>query len=301
MHYLDEDGRRHICYGTDGQAQKYEDTCMLNYRKLEAWELLIDEIVTYTQKFGLDGIHLDNGQAWPQIMEPDVEELSRIDVDGKPAYSSEDFLNGEIVIRNENFGYWNTNNMETYANPFFVKLCKKLWLINPDFMILGECWGGFMFEHRQIILARSGVIPRLYRLPITLSSLFGKRLSKDGSIEKAPVDTVLAVKKWYENERRFLPNGTIQLQSSSSHSLPYPAYLYGKGTWAAIDILFFMPDQPITLMGELDGEIYRVGEQRTVFQHEQAELGGGAQSELKRTNSQIMRALHGVDDEEDLK
>jgi len=65
LHYLDEDGRRHICYGTDGQAQKFEDTAMLNYRKLEAWDLLIDEVVTFTQRHGIDGIHLDNGQAWP--------------------------------------------------------------------------------------------------------------------------------------------------------------------------------------------------------------------------------------------
>lgn len=34
---------------------------MLNYRKIEAWELLIDEVVQYTQKYGIDGIHLDNG------------------------------------------------------------------------------------------------------------------------------------------------------------------------------------------------------------------------------------------------
>lgn len=34
LNYLDEDGRRHIAYGTDGQAQKFEDTAMLNYRKL---------------------------------------------------------------------------------------------------------------------------------------------------------------------------------------------------------------------------------------------------------------------------
>lgn len=65
LNYLDEDGRRHICYGTDGQAQKFEDTAMLNYRKLESWELLIDEILQYTQKFEIDGIHMDNGQAWP--------------------------------------------------------------------------------------------------------------------------------------------------------------------------------------------------------------------------------------------
>ena len=65
LHYLDEDGRRHICYGTDGQAQKFEDTAMLNYRKLEAWNLLIDEVLAYTKEYGFDGIHLDNGQAWP--------------------------------------------------------------------------------------------------------------------------------------------------------------------------------------------------------------------------------------------
>ena len=75
LKYLDEDGRVHQCYGTDGQAQKFEDTAMLNYRKIEAWDLLIDEIIDYSTTFGIDGIHLDNGQAWPQIMEPDLEEL----------------------------------------------------------------------------------------------------------------------------------------------------------------------------------------------------------------------------------
>ena len=47
LHYLDEEGRRHICYGTDGQALKYEDTAMLNYRKIEAWNILIDEMVNF--------------------------------------------------------------------------------------------------------------------------------------------------------------------------------------------------------------------------------------------------------------
>ena len=186
-------------------------------------------------------------------MEPDVDELTRIDVDGEPAYSAEDFMNGEVVIRNENYGYWNSNNMETYPNPFFIKLCKRLWAENPNFMVIGECWGGFMFEHRQIILARSGIIPRLYKLPIAISSLFGKTVHKDGRVEQCSKDSVVALKKWHDETNRFLPNGTILMQSSTSHSLPYPAYLYGKGTWAAIDILFFMPDIPITFMGELDG------------------------------------------------
>lgn len=98
-------------------------------------------------------------------MELDFEELYRKDVDGQSAYTTEEIMNGDVVVRNENYGFWNTNEMETYANPFFVKLCRKLWSKKPDFMIIGECWGGLSFEHRQIILSRSGVIPRLFSMP----------------------------------------------------------------------------------------------------------------------------------------
>jgi len=38
---------------------------MLNYRKIEAWNLLIDEVIEFADRYGIDGIHLDNGQAWP--------------------------------------------------------------------------------------------------------------------------------------------------------------------------------------------------------------------------------------------
>jgi hypothetical protein len=48
LHYLDEEGRKKICYGTDGQAINYEDTAMLNYRKVEAWDLLIKEVLTFS-------------------------------------------------------------------------------------------------------------------------------------------------------------------------------------------------------------------------------------------------------------
>lgn len=132
-------------------------------------------------------------------MEPDLDELMRIDVDGDPAYTPEDLMNGEVVLRNENYGYWNSNNMETYPNPFFIKMCKKLWNINPDFMVIGECWGGFMLENRQIILSRSGVIPRMYKLPRAISSMFGKKLHKDGRIEKMQNDDSSAIKKWYDD------------------------------------------------------------------------------------------------------
>ena len=192
-------------------------------------------------------------------MEVDLEELMRLDVDGKPAYAPLDMMNGEIVIRNENHGYWNTNMMEHYPNPFFVKLCKKLWETNPDFVIIAECWGGFLFENRQIILTRSGVVPRLFKLPQTISGLFGKRLHKDGRITKCQRDNVLTMKKFHTESHQFLPEGSILIQSSTTNVWPYPAYLYGKATWAAVDILHFMPDIPMTFMNEIDGEIFRIG------------------------------------------
>lgn len=114
----------------------------------------------------------------------------------------------------------------------------------------------------------------------------GKRLYNDGRLEQCTkVETGASIKNWYEQTRKFLPEGTILMQSSTSHSLPMPAYLYGKGTWAAIDTLFFMPDLPITFMGELEGQVYKVGEPVTVFHAEMSSTSVGNPGELRRTNS----------------
>ncbi len=79
-------------------------------------------------------------------------------------------------------------------------------------MIIGECWGGFKFEHRQIILARSGVIPRLYKLPQTICSLFGKKLHRDGRITNLDKkESVVALKNWYDEGHKAVPQGTILL------------------------------------------------------------------------------------------
>jgi hypothetical protein len=57
-----------------------------------------------------------------------------------------------------------------------------------------------------------------------------------------------------------------------------------------------MQDVPITFMGEIDGEVYRV-ETTKVFQHEQHEVknAGG----IKRTNSQVMMALQNTEHNDD--
>jgi hypothetical protein len=66
--------------------------------------------------------------------------------------------------------------------------------------------------------------------------------------------------------------------------------LYGRGTWAAIDILYFMPDVPITFMGEIDGEVYNLGQQ-SIFQHQQTDVSTEKAVGMKKSNSRILMAL----------
>ena len=67
LHTLDESGKVNICYGSDGHSVNYEDSAILNYRKIESWDLLVDDIISLAGRNKIDGIHLDNCQAWPQI------------------------------------------------------------------------------------------------------------------------------------------------------------------------------------------------------------------------------------------
>eukprot|EP01022_Parablepharisma_sp_SALTPOND_P008190 TRINITY_DN135350_c2_g1_i1.p1 TRINITY_DN135350_c2_g1~~TRINITY_DN135350_c2_g1_i1.p1 ORF type:complete len:1045 (+),score=80.36 TRINITY_DN135350_c2_g1_i1:2070-5204(+) len=257
LHTMDTEGKRTLCYGADGRSVHYEDTAMLNYRKLRTWKMLVEDTIRMAEKYGISGVHLDNAQVWPAILELDDEELYRKDPDGVPAYTIKQILDGEVVRQYEGQGYWDSDNLAKYANPIFIKLCRELWARFPDFLIIGECLGGASLENRQGILARSGVIPRLFKLPAALASLFGKKLLKDGRVIGCKPDTVTALKNWYEGNRRFTPEGSYLIQSSSSHIWPYPALLYGRGAWSAVDVLFFMPDIPMTFMGEIYGQVYR--------------------------------------------
>ena len=140
-----------------------------------------------------------------------------------------------------------------------------------------------MFEHRQIILARSGVIPRLYKMPQTICSILGKKLSREGRLVDCERKDISTLKKWYEDSRFCMPEGFIQLQSSTAHQWPYPALMYGQAAWAAVDLLYFMPDIPITFMDETKGERYRL-ETLVSYQAEKKEV---KTTGLKRTNSQL--------------
>lgn len=54
LHFLDENGKVNLSYGTDGISTSYEDTALLNYRKVESWDLLVDDILNLSLKYDID-------------------------------------------------------------------------------------------------------------------------------------------------------------------------------------------------------------------------------------------------------
>ena len=258
LRYLDNNSKLQLCYGSDGKSVQYEDSTILNYRKIEAWEMLINEAKSIISKFGIDGLHLDNCQIWPHIMELNTYEMYRIDNDGQPAYTPMEILNGEIVIPNSESGYWECDNCELYANPMLIKLTREIWNEYPEFIFLGECWLEERYSQRHVNLVKSGIIPRMYTLPVIISQMLGKKIMHNGNIESVQPENVSIIKEWFEDNNKNLPEGAILVQSSSGQVWPYPALLYGKGNWSAVDLLFTLPDVPMTFMKEIDGEAYRV-------------------------------------------
>ena len=250
LKYLDSKGRI--------QNMINKEISLLNYRKIEAWNLLIQEIKEVAKRYNIDGIHINNCQNLPQIMEVDTAELTRIDSDGNVAYNQTEIINGEIVIPNTEKGYWDTENCDFYSNPFLIKLTKSIWNEFPNFIFIGECWQNDKIEKKHLNLIKSGVIPKMYNLPMNISQIFGKRLYQNGNIELIQYHSINILKDWFKENYEKLPTGANIIQSSCSQAWPYPALLHGPGNLLAIDLLFTLPPIPMTFMDEINGEIHRV-------------------------------------------
>lgn len=82
-----------------------------------------------------------------------------------------------------------------------------------------------------------------------VSQLMGLNLQENGSIDQIPPKNMLSLKIWYEEQLKSLPKNAIMAQSTSSHAWPYPAFLFKKATWAFIDLIFFLPEIPMTFIG----------------------------------------------------
>lgn len=97
----------------------------------------------------------------------------------------------------------------------------------------------------------SGLIPFSTGLPRALSSVFGVGVNKDGVLARLDHKrSVLAFYDWYERERTTYPENSIVVYPSCTHYSPYPASIYGHGSWATVDLLYFLPEVPSTYIGE---------------------------------------------------
>ena len=68
--------------------------------------------------------------------------MYREDDDGVCGYSTEEIFGGEIVKMDNISGYYSCKASKSYANPFLVKLVKRLWSEMEECLIVGEMLGG---------------------------------------------------------------------------------------------------------------------------------------------------------------
>lgn len=96
-------------------------------------------------------------------------------------------------------------------------------------------------DERALMAIHSGVIPRIYKMTKAVAQIVGTSLHENGTVGKIESKNVIALKKWYEEIHKYLPEGAILIQSTSSHAWPYPAFIFRKATWAYVDLIFFLP------------------------------------------------------------
>ena len=198
LYYVDKYGKLQCLFGTEGDNVKYEDSMLLNYRDIKSWNLLINDILELCEKYNISGIHLNNAQNWPPIYEVDLKEMLREHMEEDELirhYSNYEIINGNVIIPNQECGYWDSFNIEPnkneknenneindensnileniYPNPLFIKLTKKIWEKYPEFIFIGEFINNNMkYNNREFILGKSGLIPKLNILPVIFSSLY---------------------------------------------------------------------------------------------------------------------------------
>eukprot|EP00741_Cyanophora_paradoxa_P006843 tig00001052_g6618.t1 len=251
---LDERGRKVVLENpTDGVP-----SAVLNYRKLATWETLVAEILALSREYGVHGVRLERGHSWPQLFEANFEELMRMDPapqgGARPHYEPLEVLEACVVKPALAGGYWRTAAAAAgYANPLLAKLARAVWAVDPEFLLLADCdWAEVQ---RQVAL--SGCVPHSARLAQTIAGMFGRSLEKHGPIGHAEKHTSAEVRAALEQATADLPEGYVGVQSICTHALPYPALSFDAGAWVAADLLFLLPDVPMTFIGEDEGRAYR--------------------------------------------
>lgn len=195
----------------------------------------------------------------------------REDADGEFHYGVPQIFNADIVLPahrvKRTLGYWGTKASHQYANPLFVKLIRKVWSKCPKFHIFAE-----MFWNRSKKAALSGVISLAPRLPLLI------HIAMNEQTQPLPRRTANSfLQHWYDKNNAQLPEGYTLVFPSTSHHTdlytsplqilnhPYvnethvskhvgsPALRYGLGAAAYISLMYFLPEVPMTYIGDQEG------------------------------------------------
>ncbi|KAM9964867.1 hypothetical protein ACTFIW_004659 [Dictyostelium discoideum] len=262
-HTLDNNGQLSRLEGTDSSEFTWNDCVSMNMRKLSVWEMFVQETLLWGDR-GVDGIRIDSAHTCPLLFRSNLDEMYRLDSDDLPHYTNQQIFEGEIVMKpseeGKNFGYWGTtppspkHSTPFYPNPIFIKMTREVWNRFPQFVFLAE-----VYWDRELHSIISGLVPYSSAIPKALASVFDKGISKDGIVfDLRQRQSVKALYDYYEMRMSTYPQNSIILYPSSTHHSPYPLQIYNAGAWAAVDLMYFLPEIPITYIGEQNGWYYHV-------------------------------------------
>lgn len=218
------------------------ENLQVNYRKVEAWDMMAQELGYLARQFSLKGFALANAHLFPYILQRNMKELMRLDPDKQLHYDPYEILIGEYVIAPNSVqeimtkGYWGTSRK--YPNPFFVKITRELWGKFPNFTFYGE----YTHTHnRHIESAKSGIIPFDYSIYNSIANIQKQKANAN--------DFYQILESWKK-----YPKGIIPVSPMSSTSIGFP--LANWPTWMAqllIELNNCLPVVPCTLSGEFRG------------------------------------------------
>ena len=255
VHTIDAKGRKVPLCGGLGRSVHLEDTSMLNYRKGAVWRLTAQDLSRWVADFGVSGIHFENASLEPMLFARDSNELHRWDGDGIDHYTAEEQLQGVVCggFDNKQSGYWTSEVSNHWPNPFFAVLTRELWKHNPTALFLGEVNDCTKIQG----VSKSGLLPKVTGLLEGVGAIAGRKLDNGGSVSKlAP--SALPLSSYILSCRKSTLQGGIVVTASASPSDPLPGLFLGRAAWPFVNLLFWLPTVPGTLLGEQEGKVYRL-------------------------------------------
>ncbi len=226
---------------TDGTSSEWFDSYLLNFRKKETWDYLIESSKKLVEKYDIDGFRIDVAHAIPLMFMPELS---------PPEPSPEEIFFGEIISdeRDERGflrpqGYWETQSKAYHPNPFFYRFIQELQGLKEELYFIGESYWG-----REPELSRSGIIPYDSGLYGILKEIFTKGA------------TTHALYDYFDRYLKdFFPKGTYGLMYIGNHDEERPLVLFGKeGTIAVLATMVLLRGLLLFYNGELEGETYKV-------------------------------------------